>query len=171
MNIAILTAAAPFALDPGRALTQQLTDLLRRRGADAEVIRIPAASPPTERRIDDMVICRSLGLSNVDRVIALRFPAYLVAHPCKVCWLFEPWHAEAAADASRKTDTPREREIERLIAASDGECLRAAHRLFAGSSAVRARLKARNGLDCEVLVPPPLGSSTAWDAALDKLLS
>jgi hypothetical protein len=94
-----------------------------------------------------------------------------VAHPCKVCWLLEPWHAEATADASRTADTPREREIARLIAASDGECLRAAHRLFAGSTAVRARLKARNGLDCEVLVPPPPDSGAGWDAALDKLLS
>jgi hypothetical protein len=170
VNIAILTAAAPFTPDPDRALTQQLTDLLQRRGANAEVIRIPAASPPTERRIDDMVICRSLGLSNVDRVIALRFPAYLVAHPCKVCWLLEPWPTEAA-EVSRKTDTPREREIERLVAASDGECLRAAHRLFAGSTAVRAHLKARNGLDCQVLVPPPPDSGSGWDAALDKLLS
>jgi hypothetical protein len=171
VNIAILTAAAPFAPDPGRALAQLLVGLLQQRGADAEVIRIPAASPPAERRIDDMLICRSLGLGNVDRVIALRFPAYLVAHPCKVCWLLEPWHAEAAADASRQADPPREREIARLIAASDGECLRAARRLFSGSSAVRARLKARNGLDCEVLVPPPADSGAGWNAALDKLLS
>jgi hypothetical protein len=172
MNIVVLTAARPFASDVANELQRHLVNNLRRHGVNSEAIRIPTAADSPEHLIDNMVMCRALQLANVDRVIALRFPAYLVAHPSKVCWVIHPWHeADRAADSSCIPNTPRGHEIRRIIQHSDSECLGQARKLFAGSSLISEQLKVRNGLNSEVLTPPLLSSDVSWTATIKKLLS
>ena len=64
---------------------------LRRYGHDAELLRIPFRWDPAERLYDEMLACRMMRLYNVDRVIGLKFPAYLIPHPHKTLWLIHQY--------------------------------------------------------------------------------
>jgi hypothetical protein len=59
-------------------LRDRLVSQLQAANVDAEAISIPFTSIPSERLIEEMLMARSPRLTNADRVIALRFPAYLV---------------------------------------------------------------------------------------------
>ena len=171
MNLLVMTAAELFVRDPADDLQQALIENLIRLGIKAETIRMPITARSAERLIDDMVVCRSLQLLNVDRVIALRFPAYLVPHPEKVCWLVDHWSEryDTPNGTVRIPDSARGLEIRRLIEESDRECLGGLHRLFAASPLIREQVKASNGLDADVL---PLPTDNAkWDETIDRLLS
>ena len=140
MNVLVLTAAELFVPNAMDRVQQDLVGTLRRFGINAEGVRIPLTAQSPERLIDDMVVCRSLQLLNVDRVIALRFPAYLVPHPNKVCWLIEDWaerYDSPNASGMRISDSARGAEIRRMLEESDRECLGGLRRFFAGTSSIR----------------------------------
>ena len=61
-------------------------------GHEAEILAIPFKWYPPEKILDHMLACRLLDVSEVagtrvDRLIGLRFPAYLIPHPNKVLWI------------------------------------------------------------------------------------
>ena len=79
---------APFVRGGAEELASHLCARLNStRGAIAEVLRVPFSWEPFERLADEIFLNRTLQLSNVDRVIGLKFPAYLVPHHTKVLWL------------------------------------------------------------------------------------
>jgi hypothetical protein len=176
MNVLILTTMVSFSHHAGDEWQRNLVRQLHLHGVSAEMIRIPVTPDSAERIVDEMMICRSLQLLNVDRVIALRFPAYLVPHPDKVCWLTDYWEeVEGAMECGglRIPNTPRGKDIARIIGHSDNECLGRARSLFAGTPSIRDRLKARNGLDAEILTLPSPSSDaeSTWGAAIKRILA
>jgi hypothetical protein len=88
MKVLVLNNAAPFI----RGGAEELADCLVQRlnetsGVEAELLRIPFRWEPAERIVDEIVLNRNLRLYNVDRTIALKFPAYLIPYPEKTLWL------------------------------------------------------------------------------------
>src|SRR5438067_8700077 len=92
MRILIATTHVPFIRGGAEAHAEGLRDALIAEGHEAEIVAMPFKWYPPERILDHMLACRLLDLTEasgagVDRVIGLKFPAYLVNHPNKVLWL------------------------------------------------------------------------------------
>jgi hypothetical protein len=88
LNVLIVNSVAPFVRRGAEELADHLceqlnaTDVVR-----AEVLRIPFSWEPFEELPEQIFLNCSLQLTNVDRVIALNFPAYLIPHSAKIIWL------------------------------------------------------------------------------------
>jgi glycosyltransferase involved in cell wall biosynthesis len=94
----------------------------------------------------------------IDRVIATRFPSYLVKHPNKVVWLVHQLRQVydlLGTTYSDFTDTPRDREVIAMVRDMDRRTLREARGVFAISRNVAERLQRGNEVEAEVLYPPP----------------
>src|SRR5438552_1765797 len=92
MRILIATVQVPFIRGGAEILAEGLRDALLAAGHQAEIVAVPFKWYPPERILDHMLACRLLDLTEtagvaVDRVIGLKFPAYLIPHPNKVLWV------------------------------------------------------------------------------------
>jgi glycosyltransferase involved in cell wall biosynthesis len=94
----------------------------------------------------------------IDRVIALKFPAYCVRHPHKIVWLlhqhrpaYELW-GTADCDLMR---FPEGRDVREFIHAADRRFLAEARAVHAISREVTARLDGCENLHASPLYPPP----------------
>lgn len=149
---------APFVRGGAEELASHLCARLNaRRGLRAEVLRIPFCWEPFERLADEIFLNRTLHLLNADRVIALKFPAYLIPHQTKVMWLLHQYRQAydlRERGESNIPETPRGEEIRQMIRQADAEAFSGCRKLFTNSKVTQKRLKHYNGFDSEVLVPP-----------------
>lgn len=157
MKVLVVNNAVPFI----RGGAEELADHLVRRlnatdGVEAELLRIPFAWEPAERLIDEMLIARTLRLYNVDRVIGLKFPAYLIPHHDKRLWLLHQFRQayDLHTPGEGYLGDARGREIQRAIHAADNHCFRHCRRIFVNSPVTQARLRRFNGATSTVLYPP-----------------
>ena len=156
MKILVLSNRLPFSHGGAEELAFHLVRNLQMAGHGAEAMRIPFSHQPFERLIDEMVIGRSLRVANVDLVIALKFPAYLVPHGNKVIWLLH--QLRQAYDLFDAGDTliprtPRGDEIRAMVRKADEAALAEARSLVALPNTAR-RLKKYHGITADVLMPP-----------------
>ena len=98
MRIVIATVQIPFVSGGAEAHAAGLKDALVREGHEAEIVTVPFNPAEPERIADQMLACRLLDLSEihgtrVDRLIGLKFPAYLIPHPNKVVWVLHQHRA------------------------------------------------------------------------------
>lgn len=162
MRILIATVQTPFVRGGAEVLADDLRRSLVEAGHQVEIVAIPFKSYPPERILDHMLACRLLDLSEtagipVDRVIGLKFPAYLIPHPRKVIWMlhqhrqaYDLWqhplndlHTFANGAAVRMA-----------IHAADTKLLPQSRGLFTISRNVALRLKTYCGLHGTPLYPP-----------------
>src|SRR5215469_14757762 len=140
---------APFVRGGAEELASHLCSRLNSTpGVTAELLRVPFSWEPFERLADEIFLNRTLQLSNVDRVIGLKFPAYLVAHHTKVLWLLHQYRqAYDLRDRGESNipDTPRGKEILELIWRADAEAFSACQKIFTNSQITQERLKRYNG--------------------------
>src|SRR3954467_9486884 len=92
MRIAIATVQVPFVRGGAELLREGLGQALTRLGHDVEIVAIPFKWYPPEKVLDHMLACRLLDLTEscgnkIDKLIGLKFPAYLIEHPNKTFWL------------------------------------------------------------------------------------
>lgn len=141
-----------------------LKEELIRRGHQAEIVTIPFKWYPPETIVDCMMMGRMMDLSEVngekiDKVIALKFPAFYVKHQHKVLWL-EHQHRQAYdlwgtpygdIDKMEKGEALRS-----LIIESDKKYIREAEHIYVIAQNTARRLKQYNGIVSEVLYHPPL---------------
>jgi glycosyltransferase involved in cell wall biosynthesis len=149
MNLLVLTDRVPFVRRDIDALAASLARELRLRGVDAEVMGIPVRCGSPEQAVDALALCRSLQLSNVDRVVALEFPACLVPHRDKVVWV--PWRSHEHGGHAAAALEP---EIGRIVRQAERICFAEAERLFCGSAPMQAGMRRRDGTAAEILLPP-----------------
>lgn len=158
MKVLVVNNMAPFVRGGAEQLAAHLEQNLIRLGCDAETLRIPFNWNPAERLIDEMMFCRMMRLTCVDRVIALKFPAYLIPHENKVVWLLHQFRQAYDlwdADQSHIPRNVRGEEIRRMIWRADNLCFDSAKAMFCNSPVTRERLRKYNGRSARVL-PPPL---------------
>jgi len=87
MKVLVVNCIVPFKWGESDELALHLEKNLKLAGYEAETLRIPYNWEPTSGIPAQMLMIKAFELFNVDRVIALEFPAYLIRHPHKTLWL------------------------------------------------------------------------------------
>jgi len=162
-RILIATVQTPFTSGGAEIHARNLCRELNARGFEAEIVWIPFKWYPPKELVKCMLACRLLDLTEstgrrVDRLIGLRFPAYLIPHPNKVIWLlhqhrtaYDLWRTPYC-DLVHYPDGERVRNI---IIHADTQLMPEARRIYCNSANVARRLKTFNGLAGVPLYHPP----------------
>lgn len=162
MKIAVINNCVPFISGGAEHLAGALTKKLLEYGHQAVLIKIPFRWQPAEKIIEHMLACQSMHLPNVDRAIALKFPAYFIPHPNKVLWLLHQFRQAYDLWGTSYQDIPNTPEglrIRGVITTSDNTFLRQIRKIYTNSPVVSDRLKKFNGIESDVLYPPLLQST------------
>lgn len=157
MKVLVVNNAVPFVRGGAEELADNLVAALNAtHGVQAELMRIPFRWTPSERLIEEILIHRQLRLWNVDRVLALKFPAYLIPHEEKVLWILHQFRQayDLGEVGQGLSDEGRDGEIKAAIREADNQCFRQSKALFVNSPVTRDRLARYNGFAAEVLYPP-----------------
>ena len=164
MKIAIVTVQVPFVRGGAEILADMLKKELIRRGHRAEIVTIPFKWYPWESLIDSMNMGRMMGLvdadgQKVDKVIALKFPAYYIQHENKVVWLLHQHRQAYDLWDTEYTDIqPLENgeEIRDFIRRCDNQYLREAKKIYTIADTPTRRLAQYNQISAETLYHPPM---------------
>lgn len=167
MRIVVVNTQAPFVWGGAEEHARRLLEELRARGHEAEAVSIPFNWSSPDAIIDHAVAASNIDLSGffgeqIDLMIGLRFPAYLMQHPNKAIWLIHQYReAYDLWDAGRSglRNDPKGNLVRQIIMDMDIKALSDTVRLYANSQNVADRLKKYNGLEASPLYhPPPLAS-------------
>jgi glycosyltransferase involved in cell wall biosynthesis len=163
LRILIATAQVPFVNGGAEVLAGGLRNALLGAGHEAEIAAIPFKWYPPERILDQMLACRLLDLTefagvSVDRLIGLKFPAYLTPHPRKVIWMlhqhrqaYDLWHHPL----NDLQTYPNGADVRAAIHSADTKLIPQSLGLFTISRNVAVRLKTYCGLNATPLYHPP----------------
>ena len=164
-RILVLAVQSPFSEGGAERHVRRLTEELKRRGAEADLVTVPLIERERFDLVTSALAWRSLDLEEiggapVDAVIATRFPSYAARHPNKIVWLIHQYrqaYDQLGTPYSDFTSSPEDRRTREAIEEIDRRGLTEARRVFANSSTVAARLARFNGIASEPLYhPPPL---------------
>jgi glycosyltransferase involved in cell wall biosynthesis len=178
LRVLIATVRVPFVNGGAEAHATGLRNALVEAGHRAEIVAVPFKWYPAQRILDQMLACRLLDLTStggaqVDCLIGLKFPAYLIPHANKVVWVLHqhrqaydlwqhPW-----GDLHRD---PQGAEVRDAIHRADVELLPQARRLFANSRNVADRLKTYCGIQAAPLYHPPPDAPEFYGGAAEDFL-
>lgn len=157
MKVLVLNNAVPFLRGGAEHLADSLVEQLRRRGHEAELVRVPFRWESPAAVEDSMVVAAGLDLAGADLVVPLKFPAYLAPHPRRAVWLLHQFRQVYDLWGTPLQDVPDGPDGLRLreaVRRADQRALSSAHRLFTNSSVTADRLRRFNGLSASVLLPP-----------------
>jgi glycosyltransferase involved in cell wall biosynthesis len=175
MRVVIATVQVPFVRGGAEILAEGLQTALREAGHQVEIVAIPFKWYPPERILDHMLACRLLDItescgSAVDRVIALKFPAYYIHHPNKIVWAlhqhrtaYELW-SHPLGDLIRY---PNGAQIRDAIHQADRQFIPQSRAIFTISGNVSRRLKVHCGIDSQPLYHPPKHAEQFYCRAAD----
>ena len=163
MRVAIATVQVPFVRGGAESLVEMLKNELIERGHQAEIVTIPFKWYPWEQLINCMIMGRMIDITEsdgekIDRVIAMKFPAYYLKHGNKVCWLM---HQHRSAYDLWDTvygdlhTLPNGEEIRNIIRENDNNYLPEARKIFTIARTTSDRLLKYNNIESEVLYHPP----------------
>ena len=164
MRIAIAMVQVPFTKGGAEIHAELLKTELVKRGHIVDIVTIPFKWYPGESLVDSMMIGRLMDLSEIngetiDRVIAMKFPAFYVKHPHKVLWLlhqhrqaYDLWNTEYGD----LQDFPDGMQIRNLIMECDKKYIMEAKRVYTNAQNTSNRLKQYCGIDSTALYHPPL---------------
>ena len=167
MRVGIATVQVPFVRGGAEALAASLRDAIEAAGHEADIISIPFKWYPTARIPDHMLAARLMQIEEscgqrIDRLIGLKFPAYLMPHPRKRLWLLHQYRSAYEfwdQSFSDLRNAPDGAHIRAVIQAADNAILPECERLYTISRTVSARLQQFNGLTAEPLYHPPPGAA------------
>lgn len=154
MKLLVANNAAPFVRGGAELLADRLVVELRKAGHEAELLRLPIGDTP-EAILHGILAASTLDVFNVDRVIGLKFPAYLLPHDDVVIWLV---HQFRQAYDPPPVGWPSDPVLDPVVSAvrtADRHAFDAATRMYAISPMVSERLHRTNGIAAEVLMTPP----------------
>ena len=179
MRIAVCSPQVPFARGGAEILAERLTEELRARGHEADLVTIPFKWYPGEKVLTHALMWRLLDLEEVDGrrvdlVIGTKFPSYVVKHPHKVVWLVHQFRQAYELDRTELGqfgEEPQDRALRRKLHDLDRVSLGEARRLCTISQNVTNRLRNNLGLDSEVVLPPPQALDFHCDEYGDFILS
>ena len=164
-RVLVLAVQSPFSEGGAERHVRRLTEELRRRGVEADLVTMPLIERQRFDLIRGALAWRSLDLSEVggrrvDAVIGTRFPSYAARHDNKIVWLIHQYrqaYDQFGTPYSDFTSSREDRRTREAIAAIDRVGLTEARMVFANSATVAARLKKFNGIESAPLYhPPPL---------------
>ena len=165
MKIAIATVQVPFIRGGAEVLTEMLKNELIKRGINTDIVSIPFKWYPKETLLDSMLIGRMIDIREVngekiDRVIAMKFPAYYLKHDNKVLWLMHQ-HRQAydlwETPFGDLHNTEDGNKIRKFISDCDNRYLLEFRKVYTIAMNTGKRLLEYNGINSETLYHPPLG--------------
>ena len=187
MKVLVTLAKVPFAPSPVERLALALVAQLMLAGMAAEPMVLPVGEmTDDETLLDGGVAAQMLGTVNIDRAIALNYPAYRFRVPVQVIWLTdETWLpaarlADGTADhmgadyggADHMAADDRRGEIAAALCDGDAYAFEHARMLFCGSEILRDRVARWCGARATVLpVPASWTDPEAWQDVLGALLA
>jgi glycosyltransferase involved in cell wall biosynthesis len=163
LKIGIATVQVPFITGGAETLALSLRAELVKRGLEADIISIPFKWYPPERILDCMLMGRLMDLSEVhgakiDRVIALKFPAYFAPHQNKVGWILHQHRQAYDLQGTEYGDLHQSMRGQRVAAEIrrwDNQFLPEFQNIFTISNKVTNRLAEYNNISARTLYPPP----------------
>ena len=171
MRVGIATVQVPFVRGGAELLAESLLREVRAAGHEAEIISVPFKWYPPRRILEAMLACRLLDLTEsngvpIDRLIGLKFPAYLIPHPNKVLWLlhqhrgaYDLWEGPHR-DLGLLPDGPH---VRAAIHDADRRLIAEARACYTISRNVSDRLRSYCGLASAPLYHPPQGAERFAD--------
>ena len=166
MRVAIATVQVPFVRGGAEMLADSLLAALREAGHQAEIVSIPFKWYPAARVPDHMLAARLMQVEEsvgqrIDRLIGLKFPAYLMPHPSKRLWLLHQ-HRSAYdlwdAPFSDLLHAPEGAHVRAVIRAADNAAFAACESVHTISRVVSDRLRQYNDVSSTPLYHPPPGA-------------
>ena len=178
MRLLIATVQVPFVRGGAEMLADGLSEALTAAGHEAEMVRLPFKWYPPERLLEQVLAARLFDLTEssgtaIDRVIGLRFPAYLLPHPNKVLWLLHQYRTAYdlwGTELCELMHAPNGEEVRDAIRAADKAFIPEAHARYTISTNVASRLKAFSGIDAEALYHPPPAAALLRSAPAEDFL-
>jgi glycosyltransferase involved in cell wall biosynthesis len=168
LRIGIATVQVPFVRGGAEALAESLQAACIAAGHEADIISIPFKWYPTARIPEHMLAARLMQVEEscgqrIDRLIGLKFPAYLMPHRSKRLWLLHQYRS--AYDFWDKSfgdlrNAPDGRHIRTVIQAADDALLPECEQLYTISRTVSDRLQRFNGITAAPLYHPPPGAGS-----------
>jgi glycosyltransferase involved in cell wall biosynthesis len=163
MKIAVCNSKIPFIQGGTELLIKWLIEQLKIKGHLVEEIAIPLIWKRETDVLKSYLQWRMLNLQEAaevpaDIVISTKFPSFVVQHPRKIIWLFHQFrqiYSWAGTELGYPCDSLLQNDIRKKLIALDTNAFSEAHKIFAISKRVGARLKQYNGFDSEVLYPFP----------------
>jgi glycosyltransferase involved in cell wall biosynthesis len=179
MRILVCSPQVPFARGGAEILAERLTQELVARGHEADLVTMPFKWYPRENVLTHALLWRLADLTEVDGrpidlVIGTKFPSYVVKHPNKVVWLVHQFRQAYELDRTELgqfSESAEDRATRRAIHRLDGVALGEARKLAAISQNVADRVRRNNGLEAQVLLPPPQRLDFRCDDYGDFVLS
>ena len=165
MRVGLATVQVPFVRGGAELLAENLQAALERAGHEAEIISFPFKWYGGETLSDAMLAARLMQVEDaagprVDRLIALKFPAYYLRHHSKRVWLlhqhrsaYELWDMPFS-DLVHAPDGAHRRAA---VHAADNALLPEGQPVYTISRGVSDRLRRFNGIHSEPLYHPPPG--------------
>ena len=166
MRVGIATVQVPFVRGGAELLAEGLRAALLAAGHEAEIITMPFKWYPPARVPGHMLAARLMQVEEsvgqpIDRLIGLKFPAYLMPHRSKRLWLlhqhrsaYDLWDAPFA-DLIHAPDGAH---IRQAIHAADNGLLGECEAIYTVGRTVSDRLRRFNGVTAEPLYHPPPGA-------------
>jgi glycosyltransferase involved in cell wall biosynthesis len=174
VRILIVTTQVPFVRGGAEVLADGLRDALEAAGHEAEIVRFPFKWYPADAIAPQVLAARLLDLSEfsgnrIDRVIGLKFPAYLVPHPRKFLWIVHQHRSAYDFWESGHSDfssMPQGRAVRDLIREADQRFIPEAQAVHTISANVSARLWRYNHIASSPLYHPP-ANAEAYSGRFD----
>ena len=166
MRVGLLTVQVPFVRGGAEMLAESLAREIKCAGHEAEIISLPYKWYPPARIPEHMLACRLVGVEDsngvpIDRVIGLKFPAYMARHPNKVMWLlhqhrgaYDLWGTELG-DLHNSPDGAH---VRAAIQEADTRLIPEARACYTISRKVSDRLRRFCDLPSTPLYHPPPGA-------------
>jgi glycosyltransferase involved in cell wall biosynthesis len=178
MRILIATVQVPFVRGGAELHAEGLQRALAAAGHDAEIVSLPFKWYPPERIVDHIFAARLFDVTEsvgrpVDRVIGLKFPAYLLPHPNKVLWILHQHRAAYDLWGGPLCDLMEYAngdDVRDAIRSADAALIPEARAVYANSRNVAGRLKRFCGIDAEPLYHPPPGAELFRTAPAEGFL-
>ena len=173
MKVAVVNAQVPFVWGGAEEMLFHLTAHLRRKGYDAQLIRVPMCWEPAERLLDETLIARLLRLDQYDRVIGSKFPSYGIQHKDMRIWLIHQYRQAYDLWDVGDTNIPddaRGSELRQAIHDYDLNAFQSAKRLVCIAEPIRQRLNHYMGMDAPVCLLPVNDEELFADTARENYI-
>jgi glycosyltransferase involved in cell wall biosynthesis len=157
VKVAVVNTSVPFLRGGAEHLAEALLKRLAVAGHEVEHVKVPLRWATPMDVAESMVAAASIRIPEADRVIALKFPAYLVPHPNKVIWLLHQFRQVYELWGTQYQDLPPDAEGQALRSAirrADDRAFGEARAVFCNSNVTAERLSRFNGYHAAVLLAP-----------------
>ncbi|QAY63387.1 glycosyltransferase [Xylanimonas allomyrinae] len=154
MKLLLATNAAPFVRGGAELMVDRLMRELRDAGHEVDLLRIPLGNTP-EEIVDSTIYASLLQAVNVDRVIGLKYPAYLIPHEDVVIWLVHQFRQAYEPPPVGWPSDPQLDRVVDVVRTADANALPRAKRIYAISPMIADRLEENSGIRAGILMTPP----------------